>query len=479
MPHWSRRQLLRASLAPRPRPCPATAPPPPSLEQQLLARATFGDGNGLRRQIAQVGAVEWLEQQLHPETIDDTSAEEIAAQAASVGQSSAADKRMLARAIHSKRQLAWRMVHFLNNHFATFVGRTDPVSEEQEDMRFYGHCFGSFADLLIASASSPAMIDFLDSNNNVAGNPNENYARELMELHTLGLGGGYTEADVAEVARVFTGWSRVRIGNNPVTETRFRFVPSDHDTGPKAVSFGWSTPGLSGTQGRQEGAQLLRHLAGRARTAYFFTGKLCRYFVGDAPPAGLRQRVQIAFQSSDGDLRATVRALFLDPEFVEASAAQPKTLDGFEYVVRLHRAFYKAGVDIDVAHDSVGALRSLPHRFPSPKGLPEVGAAWQGPGNLLPRWRIADDLAHDRLSGTVIRWEQLFVEQPDRGHEWVAALEQLVALTPLRDASRLILTRFMNERIATLPSNPPIAAVAPHARALLSTMLQLPELQLH
>ena len=480
----SRRQLARRLLgaaSPRPRSLPPVVPEPPTLGAQLLSRATFGANTDVRNDMARLGPDAWLEQQLAPDSIDDSGVESMVAAAVDPHARGAADLRMILRAIYSRRQLAWRMVHFLNNHFATYEARTSPISETKEDDAFRARCFDHFGRVLLASAASPAMIDYLDSASNVAGNPNENYARELLELHTVGIDGGYNETDVAEMARVFTGWNRTEVGGGgqPITDSFFRFVPGDHDSDPKSLSLGWSTPGYSGFDGRREGAEVLGFLAQLPATAKFFCGKLCRYFVSDAPPPALVARVQHAFQSSSGHLGTTVRALFLDPEFLEASAAQAKTHDGFEFVVNLARRFIKSGVDADELRGRISRLRSLPHQFPVPTGYPEVGGAWHGPGNLLPRWDFVDDLAHDRIDGTEIRWPLLFPSIPPSGSQWVRQLEAFLFERPLPGSTRWILARFMDERLAPLSGHPTWPEVLPHARDLLTLMLQLPEAQLH
>ncbi|MGK0303810.1 MAG: hypothetical protein ACI89X_004710, partial [Planctomycetota bacterium] len=397
----SRRQLARrlfgAASTPAEAPRSAVVQPPPSLERQMLARATFGSNRDVANDMRTMGPDVWLEEQLHPDSISDVGVEHMVATAIEPWEDNAADLRMLIRAMYSRRQLAWRMVYFLNRHFSTYGARTQGISETKEDDGFYARCFGSFENVLRMSATSPAMIDFLDLGSNVAGNPNENYARELLELHTISIDGGYTEADVAKVARVFTGWGRTNVGGgvgNPVTNSYFTFNAVNHDAGPKTLSLGWSTPGLAGFHGRREGVELLRFLAGSTRTAIFFTKKLCLYFVGDEPPAALQSRVRQAFQASGGSLRDTVRALFMDPDFATASAGRNKTHDGFEFVVNVLRRFYKGDVSPAEIRTRIAALRSLPHGSPSPKGYPEVGSAWHGPGTLLPRWQFADDSAH-------------------------------------------------------------------------------------
>jgi uncharacterized protein (DUF1800 family) len=313
---------------------------PIPFEQHLLSRATFGRNDQASRDIQQMGWTQWLEWQLDPMSIDDP----IEARLPSLADptlSTGPDWRLLLRAMYSRRQLAWRMVYFLNNHFDTALATTVPISECQEDDAWFAACFTDFGTVLRISATSPAMIDFLDTRVNVVGNPNENYARELMELHTLGVHGGYTEQDVAQAARVFTGWSRV---NNqpggpatPVLSSVFQFRPTSHDTGPKTLSLGWSTPGISGTNGYQEGYSLLDFLAQHPSTATRFATKLCQYFVADDPPVNLLNSVRQAFVQTGGNLRAMLKALFLHPDFASPTVMREKVHDGFEFIVNLAR----------------------------------------------------------------------------------------------------------------------------------------------
>jgi uncharacterized protein (DUF1800 family) len=469
----SRRDVVRRLLVP-------AAPVAISADLHLLARATFGPNPPALAELHRLGAADWLEQQLEPDGIDDSAFENALLDIVQPYTNTAADIRMLAGAIYSRRQLQWRMTHFLNNHFSTYRGATVGISESQEDDEFRKNCFSTFATVLRLSATSPAMIDFLDSQSNVAGNPNENYARELMELSTLGVNGGYTELDVAEVARVFTGWARTNVSNGTViTASRFRFRPTLHDTGPKTTSLGWSTPGISGVNGFLEGFSLLDFLAAHPSTATRFTEKLCQYFVGDQPPAGLLARVRQQFVATGGDLRATVRAVFLDPEFGTAGNVRAKVHDGFEFVANVMRRFEVTAPSFAALNTQVGLLKSQPHQFPVPTGYPEIGAAWQGSGALLPRWKFVDDFLQNRISTTRVQWTTLYGSNTPVGSAaWVAALlDRLVdGDVPATTVQALIL--YMNGRYAQLPSNPTLNQLTPHLRDLASVILRLPEVQL-
>lgn len=476
----SRRELFHpvrvARLAP--------AAPPPLLTSQLhiLSRATFGPTPALLAEIAASGmdVNGWLAQQLEPASIDDSAFEAALPGIVQPYSTNAADIRLLARALYSKRQLAWRMVHFLNNHFSTGVTETQGISETQEDDTFYRLCFRTFREALVASASSPAMIDFLDSQSNIAVSPNENYARELMELHTLGVGGGYTEPDVAQVARVFTGWSRNNVSNGTaIIASYFLFRANRHDTGAKSVSFGWSTPGFTGPAGVNEGLSFLAFLAGHPNTATLFVDKLCRYFVSDQPPAGLVTRVKQTFVGTGGDLKATVRAIFTDVEFATTATGKAKVHDGFEFVVNAVRRLQLPTVNYGQLNTRVGMLRCQPHQNPVPTGWPEIGVAWQGASNVLSRWDFADDLVHDRIPSTLIPWTALFGNTPPTsGAFWVNALCERLVDGEVPATTILALTVFMDARLATLPANPSWTLVRPHARALVSLVLRLPEAQL-
>ncbi len=457
--------------------------PLPSPELHTLSRATFGPVPSLLAEVAALGLPAWIEQQLAPDDLDDRTFEAVLPGLVAPFNGSAADIRLLARAIGSRRQLAWRMTHFLNNHFSTYRGATQAVSETQEDDEFHKQCFSDFGTVLSISARSPAMIDTLDSNDNIAASPNENYARELLELHTLGVGGGYTEADVAQVARVFTGWSRVNVqvaGGTAITASYFRFRANRHDAGPKTTSFGWSTPGFPGERGVDEGLSLLAFLAVHPSTATRFVTKLCQYFVADQVPASLLADARQTFVGSGGDLRATVRAIFANEEFATAATARAKVHDGFEFVANAVRRLRFPSLNFTNLNTRVGLLRAQPHQNPVPTGYPEVGPAWQGAGNVLSRWDFADDLVHDRIGGVVVPWPVLFgTVPPATGAQWVQQMCALLLDGEVPATTTLVLTLFMDQRLATLPANPSWNLVRPHARALASLVLRLPEAQLH
>lgn len=244
-------------------------------------------------------------------------------------------------AIESPRQLYEVLVDFWSNHFNIDVRkgpcRVLKIADEREVIR--PHVFGKFRDLLEASAKSPAMLHYLDNFQNSASreNPpnnarksgiNENYAREIMELHTLGVDGGYSQKDVQEVARCFTGWTV-----DPET-SEFIFAPRRHDNGPKVV-LGHA---IDANGGIRDGERVLDILASHPSTAKFIATKLCRRFVVDDPPPALVDRVAGVFLQTDGDLRRVVQAIVYSPEFFSPQAYRAKIKSPFEFAVSAVRA---------------------------------------------------------------------------------------------------------------------------------------------
>jgi len=395
----------------------------------VLDRLGYGPRPGDVERVKQMGLEAYLQQQLHPERIDDSAVEKKLAAFNALSMSATdliaalhADQRMLAerrkamaeaekqagakdgpattdadmragnlrrfmqekpaqqlsriavaqlqdakiiRAVESKRQLYEVLVDFWSNHFNIDVRkgpcRVLKIIDDREVIR--PHVFGKFRDLLEASAKSPAMLFYLDNAQNsvarelgpreerlrarlreqapgvvpdpvpngkplIVGGINENYAREIMELHTLGVDGGYTQKDVQEVARCFTGW-----GINLRTGT-FEFHPRRHDNGPKTV-LGHSIPAGGGSNDVET---VLDILARHPSTAKFIATKLCQRLVADDPPAALVDRVAGVFRATDGDLRQAVEAIIYSPEFYSPAVYRAKIKSPFEFAVSAVRA---------------------------------------------------------------------------------------------------------------------------------------------
>jgi len=266
----------------------------------------------------------------------------------------------LVRAVESKRQLQEVLADFWSNHFNIDMrknaDRILKVSDDRETIR--PHLFGSFRDLLGASAHSPAMLVYLDNarssketktrDGKTRGGLNENYGRELMELHTLGVDGGYTQTDVTEVARCFTGWSVAPDGFT------FVFRPRAHDNGEKTV-LGHR---IAANGGQSDGEQVLDILASSPATAHHISLQLCQRFVADEPPASLVERVASTFQKSNGDLPSVYRAIFESREFSSQGAYRSKIKSPFELAVSAVRAL-GGQLSVPDANNPAEALRLL------------------------------------------------------------------------------------------------------------------------
>jgi uncharacterized protein (DUF1800 family) len=316
------------------------------------------------------------------------------------------------RAALSERQLREVMVDFWANHFNVFVGkgadRFLTPSYIEETIR--PNALGRFEELLIATAKSPAMLFYLDNAQSVApgsASPlsrrrggqgvrtgiNENYARELLELHTLGVDGGYTQQDVIAVARIFTGWSIDR----PQQGAGFAFHEWAHDRGEKQVL------GVRfRADGMNEGIRLLKLLAAQHATMHHVSAKLCARFVSDEPPDGCVDAAVEAWHHSNGDIRAVLRAIFTSPDFWAPQALRAKVKTPLEFVVSAVRAT-GAEPDSTLRLAQVVARLGQPlYLQPAPTGYPETQAQWVNSGALLGRMNAAVALAAGRLPGASV-----------------------------------------------------------------------------
>jgi uncharacterized protein (DUF1800 family) len=335
----------------------------------------------------------------------------------------------IVRAAQSDRQLNEVLVDFWMNHFNVFAGkgldRVFTTSFERDVIR--PRIWGRFEDLLLATAKSPAMLVYLDNAQSIAdeahrparpipvgralfghgplgmgnrgpakkgppGGLNENYARELMELHTLGVDGGYTQTDVTELARLLTGWSVTR----PEQGADFVFRAPLHDAESKTV-LGNVFPAGGGIE---EGERMIGILARHPSTARHIAFQLCQRFVADAPPAALVDRVAKTFLATDGDLRATVRAILTSPEFFDPRYYRAKIKSPFEYVVSAVRAVGAEPDSVLPLARQLALLGEPLYLSQPPTGYPDTAEAWVSTGALLGRLNFAIQLAADKLPGT-------------------------------------------------------------------------------
>ena len=453
----------------------------------VLNRLGYGPRPGDIEKVRQVGVINYIEQQLHPERIADGTLEArlepfttlrisqstlareyfIPAQQARRQQKTAEtpndndaatdgakpvqrmqlspelmkarqvmveqDEQKLLRATYSERQLQEVLTDFWFNHFNVYAAKGADrqllTAYERDVIR--PNVLGSFGALLGAVAHSPAMLFYLDNwmstdpnglhltnmdemrqrnrarmlgvmRPNVAGQVeqqqknrptglNENYGRELMELHTLGVDGGYTQQDVIEVARAFTGWTidRPRLGGE------FKFDPRMHDPGEKHV-LGHT---IKAGGGESDGEQVLHILASHPSTAKFIATKLARRFVGDEPPQSLIDRAAKRFLDTKGDIREVVRTIVESPEFFAPEAQRAKVKTPLEFVVSALRA---SSADVRGGNGLIRALQQLGmplYLAQPPTGYAESADAWVNAGGLVSRMNFAVALADNHVPG--------------------------------------------------------------------------------
>jgi uncharacterized protein (DUF1800 family) len=301
----------------------------------------------------------------------------------------------LLRAIYSPAQLREQMVWFWLNHFSVYQYKGDLrwLVADYEERAIRPHALGSFRDLVLATLQHPAMLQYLDNSQNAAGHINENYARELMELHTLGVSGGYTQQDVQQLARVLTGVG-INAGPAPrlkpewqrlyVRRGAFEFNPARHDFTPK-VLLGQSIQ----PQGFAEVEQAVTLIVRQKACARFISRELATYFVGDTPPPRLVAAMAQTFQRTDGDIAATLRTLFLSEEF--GAPRSGKFKDPMRYVLSAVRVAYDGRTISNTRPllDWLNALGEAPFARQTPDGYPLTAANWASPGQMSRRFEIA------------------------------------------------------------------------------------------
>jgi uncharacterized protein (DUF1800 family) len=460
-----------------------------SLIVHALNRLGYGPRPGEVERVRDMGLDRWIDQQLHPERIDDRLAgqklerfetlrlstaellrgyevpreakREIQKRRGELGENASEDDMRklrremvekygagmkgsprqvldelqaakVVRAAYSERQLDEVLVDFWMNHFNVYAAKGPEkfllAAYERDVIR--PHAWGRFEDLLKATAESPAMLFYLDNwlSADPQGTPvvrgrrgffgrrptakapaqgagqgrkrglNENYAREIMELHTLGVDGGYTQKDVTEVARCFTGWTLRGAREEP----EFIFQPRIHDPRDKVV-LGHKIKGGS----KDEGDKVIHLLATHPSTTRFISYKLARRFVADEPPKALVDRAAETFRKTDGDIRAVVRVIVTSPEFGAQAARAAKVKTPLEFVVSAVRA---AGADVDDARALVQRIAGMGmplYLQQPPTGYKDTADAWVSTSGLLGRLNLALDLAGGRLPGVRVDLQRL------------------------------------------------------------------------
>jgi uncharacterized protein (DUF1800 family) len=316
------------------------------------------------------------------------------------------------------------------------------------------NALGKFPDLLIASAKSPAMLIYLDNALSKSKAPNENYARELMELHTLSVDGGYTQADVHEVARALTGWTVSGLrAQNPGT---FLFNSQIHDDGAKLI-LGHSFPAGKGIQ---DGEQLMTMLAESPSTARFICTKLVRRFVADDPPAALVASASSAFTLTRGDITSVMSVILHSSEFKASLGSKIKR--PFEFIASALRA---SGADFNPGPPTLDILRHMGQPlfgWESPNGFPDAAPAWITTNGVLSRWNYPLALAFNALSDTHLDPSQLVQASASTGGGLDALCLRLLG-EPLPASQRQVILDFAG--------NASFETIAP---ALLALVLSAP-----
>ncbi len=389
----------------------------------------------------------------------------------------------LLRAVSSRRQLQEEMADFWFNHFNVFAGKEQESAllPDYEERVLRPRALGSFPELLEATAHSPAMLIYLDNwrsatpvpslpprrwarflkNNEQQKKPkrglNENYARELLELHTLGVDGGYTQGDVVEVARCFTGWTV----EQPQRDPRFVFRPALHDFGEKRV-LGHLIPA---GQGEEDGVQVLRILEEHPSTARFIARKLARRFVSDEPPESLVLKLSETYARTHGDIRSMLRAIFESPEFWSRRSLRAKVRSPLELVAAAVRGLDATVADPAALARAVARIGEPLYAAQPPTGYPDLAQTWLGSGALLARIDFGLQLANGQLEGVTA----------DLGRIAAAAPEDLLAnaATELGSPELSAQTRaYILDQLQKTPPKPALQA----ARAV-GLLLGAPELQ--
>ncbi len=458
--------------------------------RHLVRRATWGASPALLADLAAQGPQAWVDSQLDPASVDDSACDALVARFPQISRSIAAVKAAndgnwdtmwalghatLARCTWSRRQLFEVVCDVWSNHLHV----TNPSSDVWDTRHDYDatvirrHAFGSFTAMLLASARHPAMLRYLDNASSRKGAPNENYARELLELHTVGVGAGYTEADVRAAARVLTGATV-----DPRTSA-YVFDPTRHDTSAATV-LGWSTPAHAASAGEAVQESLLRHLATSRATAEHVCRELCRRFVADDPPPVLVGGLADVFVSSGTQVVPVLRALFASREFWESRGAKTRRpLEGYVAAVRV--LGYSPGPtglgDVDTLYWQTRELGHHPLGWAPPNGYPDVAAAWASAGGTLARWNATTTMVNGWYPSRLVRpphGEVLPRPLPATYGELVHALCRRLLGRPATGTEMSALLGFCDGKQPGSPLRPDDMWVGPRLSYVVQTILNSP-----
>ena len=370
------------------------------LDERVVDRITLGWSVFEQEQIEEMGLEAYLEQQLDASSIEDFGLDQILEEAfPSIAMTNGErfvnyyedqetlfiefELATLYRAIYSPRQLKERMVIFWSDHFHVSLFSDFGIFMKPGDDRDVAraHALGKFPDLLRASAHSPAMLSYLTNDSNTRQHPNENYARELMELHTLGVDGGYTEADVKEVARCFTGWTYTPY--EALFEFgQFHFDPAIHDFGAKTV-LGHTIPAGGG---QSDAETVLDILATHPSTADFISRKMLRYLWGYEPDDEVVGKIAKIYLDTGGDIPSMLRGIF---RWWRMATSTSKLKRPFHLMVSAVRGLFGELENPFAMMQALFAAGHLPFTWQPPNGFPDSEGYWSG--FVLPRFNFAAD----------------------------------------------------------------------------------------
>ncbi len=397
---------------------------------QALSRMTNGPTADLYARVREIGFANYVAEQLNPDAIPDA-----AFNAMNVDRLLYTDdnnegrirtqlfRHNIAHSAFSEKQLQDVMGDFWSNHFFASTKNSEIRQQNVEDREFFRqNAFGNFGDLLLYSARSPLMSQFLDNdqnrvttNNNGTFNENinENYGREILELHTVGVNGGYTEEDVIQSARIFTGWNHNQTNEGVDNAPRlyeFEFRGNQHDPRDKVFSAqflnGFTIAGRAGALGVQEGEEFIALLANDPRTQAFVCGKIVQRFVSDDAPANFVQICADTWAATGGNSGEILRALFSAPEYITTMEMQRnKAKTPYEYAVSVIRALNlrPSSNSEDDLNNFLNRFREAsrdagydPLEFGLPTGLPEVAGQWTSSASMIAKFRQITDAVERR-----------------------------------------------------------------------------------
>lgn len=387
---------------------------PGSLLAKLIRRTSMGITQVELDRAVTLGYGAYLEYQLNHQAIDDASVDAMIAPLTTLtmqpyqlfplqtGQIvSELMQGLFVRAVFSNRQLFERMVEFWTDHFnIDITNELDQFYKTVDDREVVrANALGTFPAILSASAHSPAMLYYLNNDISVAGNPNENYARELMELHTMGVDGGYSQTDVVEVARCFTGWTIYGRNGTGTLAGTFRYNNAVHDNTQKIV-LGNIIPAGGGMQ---DGLTVLNILAAHPSTARFISRKLCSRFLAEDPPQSVVDAVAATYTSTGGDIKAMLRTA-LAPNILADAALKYKR--PFHIVTSALRTVPCTIASSTGLRSQLNAAGHQPFYWGPPDGYPDTFAHWSG--LILPRWNFGSSSVANQVSGLTIDYATFY-----------------------------------------------------------------------